>query len=231
MAGLGRPAPPAATMAAAPPQGPQPPQGMPPQGMQAMPPDDAALGEPTTLEEQEAYDRHVALGMLNLYDDETLPFAIEAIRAQPEQEQAVGYIAGSLGVKVYLKERAEGRELPPSMVIPAVHELVQITAEAAENAGLGPFTPQKLEGAFYAAMDHVQKAAQEAGLYGEKEAREDVTTLEEMKRSGAIDRILAMVAEERAAEGGGMDTGMDMGPGAAPPAPPQRQGLMPTGAM
>lgn len=164
-----------------------------------MPPPEQ-LGEAASPEEQEIYNRVVAMAILAIYDKKMMPKTIEFIEKSDDPVEAVAEIVSQIGMRVYNKAKEKGHDIPGDIMLHAGQEIVEEVINLAEAAGVAEFTPQQAEAAFYAAADKFGQAGRKMGVYSEEQAKSDMAELDRMTDAGEFD---AMLSQIHAAQQGG----------------------------
>ncbi len=151
-------------------------------------------------EEQEIYNRVVAMAMLAIYDKKMMPKTIKFIEQSDDPVDGVAEIVSQIGMRVYSKAKEKGFDIPGDVMLHAGQEIVEEVINLAEAAGVAEFTPQQAEAAFYAAADKFGQAGRKMKIYSEEQGRADMAELDRMTDAGEFDDMLSQI---RAAQQGG----------------------------
>ncbi len=163
-----------------------------------MPPQAAGGDAPNVSpEEQDLYDRAVALYVLGLYGKKLMPKTIKLFEQIGDPIEGVAEVTTQIGMRVYAKAKEDGVDIPGDIWLHAADDMVDQTIEFLEDRGVAKFTPEQTEKAFYATADKFAKAAREQGLYSDEQAQADKTELDRMADSGELDRFRPATADQQ----------------------------------
>lgn len=151
-------------------------------------------------EEQDLYNRVVALYILALYDKKLMPKTNEMFEKIDDPVQGVAEVVSQIGMRVYSKAKEEGIDIPGDVLLHASEEMVDETVEFFEGEGMEAFTPEQTEAAFYATADKFSQAARSLGIYSDDQIQADKVELDRMADSGELTSILEQIT---AAQQGG----------------------------
>ncbi len=171
-----------------------------PQIPEANMPSPEQLSEEVSPEEQELYNRVVAMAILAIYDKKMMPKTIKMIEEADDPVDAVAEVVSQIGMRVYSKAKKSGLDIPGDIMLNAAEEIVEEVINLAEAAGVIEFTPQQAEAAFYAAADKFGQTGRKMGVYSEEQAQTDMAELDRMTDAGEFDDMLSQI---QAAQQGG----------------------------
>lgn len=173
------------------------PGGAPPPG--AAPAGAPDAGAPADMqdaspEEQEVYNRVVALGMLAIYNEKMMPRTVEFLKSAPDPVDAVAEVAAAIAGRVYAQAKEDGTDIPGDVLLPAGHEIVAETAALAHHAGVASLDEGQVDAAFYKAAEKFSQNARQMGIYGPEQEEQDRAELSRMVSSGELDGIMQQIA-------------------------------------
>lgn len=193
-------------------------QGVPPQMNEgqpgAMPPGDMASGMPPEMgasddmgtevteaspEEQALYNRFVAMAVLGLSDEKNLSKTIKVMQAAGEPTKGVADVASAMILRVSEMARNQGNELPGDVLMHGGKEIIEYTIELAEAAGLGEFSPEMMEQAFFQTLDLVTQSMKASGDLNEEAIAADLPQMKQMEENGQLDSILSQLQAQQSA--------------------------------
>lgn len=191
------PKPPMAGAAAAPEAAPAKPAGMPlapglavaPKESKRRPGFENAKQAPPEL--QEKYNRFVGFGMMALYDEKFMKGAVKAMKASNSPVEGVARVAASVASRVYASSRKSGYDLPGEVVLHGGAELLELTKEMAEAAGVAKMDDDQTEAAFYLAADMFRSALHGQGLINKEAALTDLNEFRVMEQDGRLADVMA----------------------------------------
>lgn len=168
-------------------------QGMAPQGM-APQSEGATEASP---EEQQTYNRFVAMAVMALSSEALLPKTIEMLQAAQDPAQGIAEVSAAMTRRVYDQARKDGTQIPGDIILPAAQEVVEYTGELAEAAGIEGITEDVLTDAYYRTLDIIAE-----GMDLDQEAMaQDVPELKAAIDSGEFDAMIAEVERSQGAAG------------------------------
>jgi hypothetical protein len=172
--------------------------------------------QPASPEEQDLYDKFVAMAFMALYDKKMMPKTLQYL-AKPGGNIAdkVGEVAAGIAQRVYASAKDSKIELPGDVVFNAVTEIVEAVIELAEKKGIAEFKDGMMETAYYKALDILGKQAEAQGIYTPDLKAQDAAALQQMSQSGELQQIVGSTAP----------AGAPPQAGPAQPAPPARMGM------
>ncbi len=159
------------------------------------------LGEDASPEEQDLYDRVVAMAITMIWSKKMMPKTLKLIEQSDDPVNAVAEVVSQVGTRVYSKAKKDGIDIPGDILLHAGEEMVEEVINLAETAGVAEFTPQQAEAAFYAAADKFGQTGRKMGVYSDEQAQSDMAELDRMADAGELDE---MVSQIKAARQGGL---------------------------
>jgi hypothetical protein len=196
----------------------------------------SADAQQASPEEQELYDRFVSKAFMLIYDDGFLPKAVDMLGGEGDPMEGLARLTSTVVMQVMKAAQAGGQDLPGDVIFHGAKEVFEDLADLSRQAGVFDYSqdPDKLEGAYFRALDHFRMALQGEGGINEEAAKADLDMLQKMDADGELEGFFMKLAEGDAAAAGpaaGAEAPADGPPADAPPAPPKGAGLMPKGAM
>lgn len=150
-------------------------------------------------EEQAVYERFVARAVLAIYDDAAMPQVLEMLKSGDTPKDGVARAAAVITMRVKDAAEKAGQDVS-EVLMPAGAEIVETLVELSEAAGIGEFSPEDLEGAFYLAVDHFRTMLEGNGQLDKDKAVQDFQAIAQAGQEGQLDDLMGRMAS---AQGGG----------------------------
>lgn len=175
------------------------PQPMPergPQVPQAGYQEQAGGGKQATPEQQEQYNLWVVAGMRALFNENVSESTIKAIQGEQNKVIGVAKALAALVTRLYTTQVKQGRQPPSDVVLHGSWELLDNVIMMAEAAGMGQFTPDEREGAFFRAADIFRTNLAKGGMIDKGVVDQDVNALRQMEDSGEMAQMAGHFAQQ-----------------------------------
>jgi hypothetical protein len=197
--------------------GEQPRGGEPMPGQEPMPEEEPGATSQASPEEQAQYDQFVGRAMEIIYKPEMFPRVVEMLRGggnegeDPEQTgqsgpaQGLANATAMIVTRVFKAAMEAGAELSPDVLFHGGSELFMQLAEISDAAGISDYANDrdKLEAAYFLAIDLTTQQLRADGLIEEQEAKAAMQQLQEMDANGQLEPIFRELdAQDQAAMGG-----------------------------
>ena len=203
---------------------------------EAMPPDETMQGQPmagdgdgkVSPEEQEQSDRLVINGLNLIFDGKTRDGILKSLDGNGDPVD--GLAATAVTVWQHLLKSADqaGFKASGDAMMNAGREIFEHLAEYSTMAGLHNFAndPDATESAYFRALDDIRVVLQKEGRLNPEAVKQDMATLENLDRSGELEKIMmAMAGRDEASSAEDQAEGQEE-PGETVEEPPQGSGLM-----
>lgn len=162
--------------------------------------------KPATPEQQAAYNKWVVAGMRALYTKEVSDSTIKTLKSAPNKVVGAASALTAVVTRLYTTQVKQGMQPAPEVVLHGSWELLDNIIMMAMAAGMGEFTEDDRQGAFYRAADQFRVNLAKSGLIDPNVIKQDVETLRGMEQRGEF---------------------ASMAPGDGPPAEQPQQGEQP----
>lgn len=207
-------------------------------GEEPMPEEEPGATSQASPEEQGQYDQFVGRAMEIIYKPEMFPRVVEMLRGggnegeDPEQTgqsgpaQGLANATAMIVTRVFKAAAEAGANLSPDVLFHGGSELFMQLAEISDAAGISDYANErdKLEGAYFLAIDMTTQQLRADGFIEEQEAKAAMQQLADMDANGQLEPIFRELDQKDQAESG---AGEDEMPPAEEEAPPMKGGMAP----
>jgi hypothetical protein len=128
-------------------------------------------GTPATPEQQQQYNRFVAMSILMLYDEKFMPKAQQMLSGGTTPVDAMARIGSSIASRIYMGAKKQGAEIPAEVVLHGGWELMNEIRTFAQTTGAGEISDEQMEDAYYLASDMMRSTLQGAGMVDQEQAQ------------------------------------------------------------
>lgn len=205
-----------------------------PQGGPAAPGAGAApqLGETVQAspEEQALYERFIARAYDLVYSQEVMPKVLALLGGGGDPVEGLASATAMVIGRVLGAAEAAGQNIPGDVLLHAGTAVFEDLASLAVTAGIADFDQDrdKLETAYFRALDMVRTTLQESGKMDQASAKADLDQLMAADQDGRLEQMFRGLADQdRAQFEGGSEGEDDLPPGLMPRggAPMQREAM------
>lgn len=151
-----------------------------------------------TPEQQDQYDRFVAVAMNLMYEPEMIPKLLELLSGGDDPVEGLARATVMITARVATKAEEGGEQLSGDVLFNAGAEIFNQLADVSDAAGIGNFAEDRdmLEAAYFRALDEFRMLMQDAGRGSQEAAQRDLQQLEAMSQSGDLESTLRKLAED-----------------------------------
>lgn len=151
----------------------------------------AMEGEEASPEEQALYERFTKRALLFTYAKEATGPIMEMVQSSADLQTGIGK-AASIAAQRAMDEtmKSERTPVPADIVLAGMEEIVPAVAEMVQTATGEEIGQEALNAAMMVAADDLQRAMSKSGAYSKEMAQADVAELQEMDRSGGLERFM-----------------------------------------
>lgn len=179
----------------------------------------AELETSVSPEEQAQYDQFVTNAMSIMNDKKGMKKILDAIESGENPVVGLANVVTAIVVRVEDSAKQSGQEISGDVLLQGGAEILEQTADLAEQAGSHAFTEEELEQATYLSMDQYRKAR--GDKIDQKEQGASLQELQAAEADGSLEQQIPGLTEKAASmpKGGPKN-------GGAPQGQPQQKGLM-----
>ena len=173
------------------------------QGDTGAPAQDSGAAQPASPEEQAQYNQFVGRAMELIYNEKMFPQVVEMLRGgsndgQDQQGSGVSGPAHGLAnatamiiARVYKAATDAGANLSPDVVFHGGTEIFGQLAEISDKAGISDYANDrdKLEGAYFLAVDTAMQQLRKAGVVDEASAKQALQQLQQVDAKGELEQV------------------------------------------
>ena len=179
---------------------------------------DAGASQQASPDEQAQYNQFVGRAMELIYNQKLFPQVVEMLRgghndgqdpkaagAASGPAQGLAHATAMIITRVYKAAIDAGAKLSPDVMFHGGTEIFGQLAEISDKAGISDYASDrdKLEGAYFLAVDTATQQLTKAGVVDEAESKAALQQLHDMDAKGELEQVFRELdAKDQAASGG-----------------------------